>query len=213
MNCAARQHFYRLLLVLVAFFPAGQECSTTFWGEHFNLMLVWNWNTGLLTQLENRPAALRSWLSVGNPGAESGPQPLYCRVTLFGSFSKSYMNQSHVIVFPSSSRKITQDAVGYHGDSLVSFVWLTLRWHTFDKRPVVTGRHPDVLLPEESEAEGPEHQRQPQVHFGPRLHVMPTSEHQGDVKSAEDKGFTPAGINRTTWRQDETFKIQTMSNV
>lgn len=111
-------------------------------------------------------------------------------------------------------QEITQDAVGYHRDSLaseetnrsalthhnvkraqVTFIWLTLRWHVFGKRHVNAWRHPGVLLPEESEAEGPEHQRQPQVHFGSRLHVVLTSEHQGGVQSAEDKRFTPAGLN------------------
>lgn len=58
-----------------------------------------------------------------------------------------------------------------------------------------------VLLPEDSEAERPEDERQPQVHLGSSLHVVPTSEHQGGVKSTEHKRLTPAG------KQDSHTKL------
>lgn len=48
-------------------------------------------------------------------------------------------------------------------------------------------------LPEDGEAERPEDERQPQAQFGPRLHVVLTSEHQGGVQRAEHEGLTPAG--------------------
>lgn len=52
-----------------------------------------------------------------------------------------------------------------------------------------------VCVPEDGQAQRPQHQRQPQVEFGPGLHVVLSSEHQGGVQGAEHKRLTPAGEN------------------
>lgn len=51
-------------------------------------------------------------------------------------------------------------------------------------------------LPEESEAQRPEDERPPEVHFGSRFHVVLTSKHQGGVQSTEHKRLTPATKQR-----------------
>lgn len=52
-----------------------------------------------------------------------------------------------------------------------------------------------VSLPEDGEAERPEDEWSPQVHFGSRLHVVLTSKHKGHIQSAEHKGLTPGRNN------------------
>lgn len=52
-----------------------------------------------------------------------------------------------------------------------------------------------VCVPEDGQAQRPQQQRQPQVEFGPGLHVVLSSKHQGGVQGAEHKRLTPAGEN------------------
>lgn len=62
------------------------------------------------------------------------------------------------------------------------------------------------VLPEDGQAQRPEHQRQPQVQFGSRLHVVLASEHQGGVERAEHEGLAPAG------QKDIDVKTQMVGN-
>lgn len=46
-------------------------------------------------------------------------------------------------------------------------------------------------VPEHGQRQGPEHQRSPQVQFGPLPHVVLPSEHQGGVQGTEEEWETP----------------------
>lgn len=100
-----------------------------------------------------------------------------------------------------ASAAVTRPARNLGGDPKQNLVTMEtgVVWREAASRLVSTGsgwtlaRWFQVFLPEHGQAQRPEDQRQPQVQFGPRLHEVLTSEHQGGVQRAEHERLAPAG--------------------